>query len=283
MSNFIAKFLDDKLKEKNKNTKSFVDENKLKNEEKNVSLDKKQDNENKNNISSLNKKQNKNESKKRVDKNNKKVKNDKYINDIQNIWKWVNKELSWYLWNDFNLDNTMKNMSIKEMSNDLNKESNNKKTIKKSKKDIIKIQKQKPYKNLLYIFIEFLIWIILIWISVVNINGNIAETKFMNSSIDLWTNTFNWIATKFKGIIWNNAREGYIKKRQDLVSDLKTYEDKLKSCNKKWKDKMKNRLINLKEQLKNTNYITLDKFIKNYEEYHLDVNAMKDSVNDLCK
>jgi len=51
----------------------------------------------------------------------------------------------------------MKNMSIKEMSNDLNKESNNKKTIKKSKKDIIKIQKQKPYKNLLYIFIEFLI------------------------------------------------------------------------------------------------------------------------------
>jgi len=43
------------------------------------------------------------------------------------------------------------------------------------------------------------------------------------------------------------------------------------------------RLINLKEQLENTNYLTLDKFIDNYEEYNLDVDAIKASVDDLCK
>jgi len=48
-------------------------------------------------------------------------------------------------------------MNIKEMEKNLNIESSDIKTVKKSKKNIIKIQKEKPYKNLLWIFIEFLI------------------------------------------------------------------------------------------------------------------------------
>ena len=289
MSNFIANFLNDKLKEKNNNTKSFVDENELKNK-------KVKDNEANNieekktvvqtisieQIASSNQKV-EDINPQKVNKNYKKVKKSEKGDDIQSIKTWVNKELTWYLWNDFNLDNTIKNMSIKEMENDLNNESSDVKIVKKSKKNIIKIQKEKPYKNLLFIFIEFLIWVILIIVSVIHIDKNIAEYKFMKSSIDLWTNTFNWIVAKFNGIIWNNARERYIKKRQDLVTDLGTYEDKLKSCDKKWKDKMKFRLINLKEQLENTNYITLDKFIKNYEEYKLDVDAIKVSIDNLCK
>ena len=309
MSNFIANFLNDKLKEKNNNTKSFVDENELKNkkvkdneanniEEKKtvvqtISIEQiaiaEQTNLGRQRTTGIqkvdknNEKIKGNEIKKNEDDNTKKVKKYEELDDIQNIKTWVSKELTWYLWNNFNLDNTIKNMSIKEMENDLNNENSDIKTVNKSKENIIKIQKEKPYKNLLFIFIEFLIWVILIIVSVIHIDKNIAEYKFMRSSIDLWTNTFNWIVAKFNGIIWDNAREIYIKKRQDLVSDLEVYEDKLKSCDKKWKDKMKFRLINLKEQLENTNYITLDKFIKNYEEYKLDVDAIKVSIDNLCK
>lgn len=218
-----------------------------------------------------------------IQKNDKQGKVVKNNEEIQNIEKWVNKELGWYLSNDFKLDNTIRQMGIKDIDKEWDNRKNTVKSVNRPNKTSIKIQWQKPYKNLLWIFIEFLIWVILLVVSIIHINKNLAEYKFMQSSINLWTNTFDRISYNIGGSIWKYAKEGYIKKKNNLISELNDYQDILKSCDKKWKDTLEKRLLNLKEFLTNTNYLTLDKFVDNYEHYKMDVDAIKESVNWLCK
>jgi len=303
MSNFINKFLNDKLKDKSKiNSKKDCIDNKEKLKNKNIIvnlsnanlqeknfiiksnyIDNNKLNVDNNKLNVDNNKLNVDNNKLNVDNNKLNVDNNTKKNEYKTkeIEKLVMKQLSWYLWNDFNLDNTMNNMI-----NEIKKDWDNEKTInssKKSDKMVIEIQKEKPYKNLLLIFIEFLIWIILIVVSVISINNNVAEYKFVKSSIYLWINTFNGIFSKIKGIIWEDARKKYIQKRDDLVSELISFENKLKSCNKKWIDDIEYRIENLKILLMNTNYLSLDEFINNYDKYKIDVDAIKASISLFCK
>ncbi len=201
---------------------------------------------------------------------------------IENIKKLIRKMLGWYLWNNSNLDNTFKNMNINEMKKDLDNGEKAVKPVRKYWKKHIKFEKQKPYKNLLWIFFQFLIWIILIFASAIHINANVAEYKFIKSSIDLWTNTFNSLVSNLGWIVWENAKDTYIEKRKLFVSSLIDLQDKLKSCNKEWQNEIKNKIINLKTKLMDTDYITLQEFIDNYDQYKIAIDSISESVNSLC-
>lgn len=301
MSNFISDFLNKKLKEKNK---EYINDFSV---EKKMSIEK-QDNTSKiynndeNTIDIINTDTNNNPyENKLIKEKNKDIKQDNIENEIKNIWtylenyndneklknieKWTNKQLSWYLWNDFNLDKSIKKMSINEITKDLdNGESAitvvNKKN-KKSSSTKIQINKSKNTKNVLWIFLEFLLWILFIWITVVYLNYNKSEYRFMESSINLWANTFNKLLSNVGWFIWKNAKENYINKKDTFISDLMTFEKRLKSCNKKEnKEKLINRIEFLKQKLEN---IDLNEFISQFTNYKLDMDSIKASVADFCK
>lgn len=218
------------------------------------------------------------ERKKNIINNNKNI----YNQNIKDITKWTEKKLSWYLWNNTNLDNTIKNMNINEMEKDLDNGTKAFKAIRKNWKKNFKIEKPKPYKNLFWIFTQFLIWIIFIIISAIHINSNVAEYKFIKSSIDLWTNTFNSIVSKFGWVVWENAKDTYIEKRKNLLSSLIIMQDKLDNCDKEWKEEIGIKLLNLKAKLMDTHYLTLQEFIDNYDQYKIAVNSIRESIDSLC-
>jgi hypothetical protein len=68
--------------------------------------------------------------------------------------------------------------------------------IKKEKKSKIDF-KQEEHKSLRGIFIQFVIGLFLIGFTLSYVQTQPAEKKFLQSSVDLWTNTFQKIIGKF--------------------------------------------------------------------------------------
>jgi len=215
-----------------------------------------------------------------------KFEKEKFLNDR------ITKELAGYLWNDTSLDRSLKQMN--EIEKDLyqkeeafTKLSN----IKKTKKTEIDF-KDETYKNLKIIFFQFIIWIILIVFTLNYVQYHTAEKKFLQSSVDLWTNTFRQIVWKIGGAFKENVDKTYIEKRGNLVSQLVDMEKKVQICldnttdanKRKELQKLLLKIQTFRKELASVDYISLDNFIKNYDQYNLYVYSLKKTVDDLnCK
>lgn len=211
-------------------------------------------------------------------------------------------ELKWYLSNNSDLDNSMIEMNkdkkeetheiSKEIKDELNKDSEASLWINsEDKKQKIEIVKQKPYKSVYWIFRQFIIWSILITLSAIYVYWNGAEYKFMKSSIDLWKNTVNNIMSNVGWAIWDDAKKWYISKKAWFVDELTALNKKIEKCIKdknedkdkiEYLEKIQERASILKIQLMDWEVVSLDKFIKDFEQYSLWVNSLKTSVKNEC-
>jgi len=123
-------------------------------------------------------------------------------------------------------------------------------------------------------------------ISINHINHNTAEYKFFQSSIQLWTNTI-------QNLIWNigwafsdDMQKEYINKRISMVKQLTELSTTINNCKFQNIDnyqKLSYKVNSFKQSLLNTNFITLDTFIKNYDQYSLYLYSLKKIVNRTCK
>jgi len=204
----------------------------------------------------------------------------------------IAKELIGYLWNDSNLDASLINMDLqKNLEQDLSqKEEAFTKVSKKKKKWKIefKSSKEKGWKLIAF---QFFVWVILIAISFYYIKDNTAEKKFFQSSIDLWTNIFQSIASQLWWFIKEDVDKSYIKKRWIMINELITLEKDIQVCIDKTNDDEKlkelrqllQKVDNYKKQLSDIHVISLEKFIKRYDEYNLRLYSLQESKQKICK
>ena len=211
-------------------------------------------------------------------KEEKKLKNDR-----------ISKELIGYLWNDTSLDISLKQMN--ELEKDLNqtKEAFTKvshvKNEKKSKIDF----KQEEHKSLKGIFIQFVVGLLLIGFTLSYVQTQPAEKKFLQSSVDLWANTFQKIIGKFGWVFTENVDKNYIEKRGQLVSELIDMEKKVQLCLDQTSDDKKRQELQklllkiqaFRQELSSTQYIPLENFIQNYDQYNLYVYSLQKTVDGL--
>jgi len=221
---------------------------------------------------------------KKIDKTNSQIK------EIENLTK---KEITGYLDNNNNLDKSLLQMdNNKELENITNQMEEwidkNVKWVKElekidNKKVEVKFKKNKSNKNLHWIILEFIIWIILIFISISHINNNLAEFKFIKSSIQLWTNTFQNIVNKVWWIFSDDIQKSYIQKRTTMIEELSNLSNKVnKWCDIKNYKELNYKIESFKASLINTNFTPLDKFIKNYDQYSLYLYSLQELVNKKC-
>jgi len=214
---------------------------------------------------------------------------DKTNSQIQQIENLTKKEITGYLGNNNNLDKSLlqmdNNKELKNITNQMEEwiDKNVKWVKELEKKEKLKFKKNKTTKNLHWIILEFIIWIILIFISVSHINNNLAEMKFFKSSVQLWSNTFQNIVSNVWWIFSDDVQKTYIKKRMNMIEQLSTLENKVnKWCDIKDYKELNYKIKNFKASLINTDFTPLDKFIKNYDQYSLYLYSLKELVNKKC-
>lgn len=291
MSNFILDFLKDKINKKQEKSNLFTEENvnfeiqkHTQKQEKEIILIEQND------LKNIEKHQLDPWFSQEIETNNTKILNDEKIQEQR---KSTQNELTWYLSNNSNLDNSMIKMNeeiAKDIENEL-KEETEERWIKNARKNQkIEIVEHKSNKSIYWIFWQFIFGIFLIVISSIYVYWNTAEYKFMKSSIDLWTNTVNNIMTRFGGAIWDDAKQNYITKRESFVDDLTTLNNKIDEClknkleqKKDYLEEIQDRINSLKTQLLDVELISLDKFIKDFDQYSLWVNSLKTSVKNECE
>ncbi len=214
---------------------------------------------------------------------------DKTNSQIQEIENLTKKEITGYLDNNNNLDKSLlqmdNNKELENISNQMKEwVDTNVKWVKQIEKKKVKFKKNKGNKNLHWIIIEFIIWIILIFISVSHINNNLAEFKFMKSSVQLWSNTFQNIVGKIWWIFSDDVQKNYIQKRTNMIEQLSTLSKKVnKWCDIKDYKELNYKIESFKSSLISTSFTPLDKFIKNYDQYNLYLYSLQELVKRKCK
>lgn len=209
------------------------------------------------------------------------------IKTIENdIWK----EMFGYLNTNSNLDNSLLKMDIeKDLNSWVDFKNKSVKDISNKNTDI-KIVKNNKKVNLWWILFEFIIWILLIIYSLSYVKGNEAESKFLFSSVQLWKNTAINLAWK----VWflsKNVESDYIKKRETEIKKMMDLENKIQNCihNEKNNDKKKElknilyKISSFKYELMDTKSISLDDFIKKYDQFSLYWYWLKQTTDNLCK
>ncbi len=246
-----------------------------------------------------NSKKNEHDFKKQIENEKEIIKNDdvKKNNLIKNYeHKWeetelknerIVKELASYLWNNTDLDLSLKNMNNLEENaknvwiekNDWNEKTGN---------SVINFKKQTI--NFKWILFEFIAWILLMFVTISYVQTQPAEKKFLQSSISLWVNTFQKIVWSLWWVFSKNVDKNYIEKRWTLLSilikDEKIVQDCLdKNINQEKRDNLQKVLLKIqwfKKELSNTEYITLDNFIQKYDQYNLYVYSLHKAVKETC-
>lgn len=246
-----------------------------------------------------NSKKNEHDFKKQIENEKEIIKNDdvKKNNLIKNYeHKWeetelknerIVKELASYLWNNTDLDLSLKNMNNLEENaknvwiekNDWNEKTGN---------SVINFKKQTI--NFKWILFEFIAWILLMFVTISYVQTQPAEKKFLQSSISLWVNTFQKIVWSLWWVFSKNVDKNYIEKRWTLLSilikDEKIVQDCLdKNINQEKRDNLQKVLLKIqwfKKELSNTEYITLDNFIQKYDQYNLYVYSLHKAVKEAC-
>ena len=278
--NFIKEFLNNELQKKeNKHEKdtwikkeNTNNENKIKHQEQKVIQNKKL-------------KENSINIKKNIDI----WKVDKTDSQIQEIENLTKKEITGYLDNNNNLDKSLlqmdNNKELENINNEMEKwVDTNIKWIKEIKSKKVKFKKNKSSKNLHWIIAEFIIWVILIFIAMAHINSNLAELKFMRSSVQLWSNTFQNIVAKLWWVFSDDVEKNYIQKRTKMVEQLSNLEKEINTwCNIKDYKELNYKIESFKNSLLDTNFTPLSKFIKNYDQYNLYLYSLQELVKRKCK
>ena len=190
------------------------------------------------------------------------------------------KELAGYLQNNVDLDR-----SLLKMTNDKTNKTN------ETKKTVIKIKKDNSSKSLKWIFIEFIIWVVLIFFTMSYVQSQPAEKKFLNSSVQLWVNTFQKIVIHFGWVFTKDVDKIYLQKKEKLLDQLVNDEKKVLIClNKETNSEKQKNLQKLymkiklfEQQLSNPNYTPLNQFIQQYDQYNLYVYSLNEAVNKECK
>ena len=209
---------------------------------------------------------------------NKKIPTERISKKIKNNIPNYAKELAGYLQNDTNLD-----LSLLKMTNNLIQEKEN--------KTVIKIKKEASYKSLKWILAQFIIWLALIFFTMNYVQSQPAEKKFLESSVQLWINTFQKLIGHFGWVFTKDVDKIYLQKKENLLNQLIGDEKKVLDCLSKEKDESKQRYLNklymkiklFEQQLSNPEYTPLNQFIKNYDQYNLYVYSLNEAVNKECK
>ena len=186
------------------------------------------------------------------------------------------KQLAWYLWNDTNLDRSLLNMNKTKTNQNL--------------KWTIKIEKESVFSWWKWVLAQFIIWIILIFVTFSYVKTQPAEQKFLQSSVELWSNTFQNLLSHLWWVFTKSVDQTYIEKRQKLIDTLIWYKKDLEICldNTKDEEKRKNiskllqQVITFKNELSNTQLISLDNFIQKYDQYNLYVYSLSSAVKKEC-
>lgn len=308
-NNFIKSFLNELLEEKKLKNKNKINnkETNIKNNEKISNKEvinfynwfendnyKKEDNIIDNKLSKKNSKNIKSEKKEDINdiKKEKNIKIDleEKTDNIKAIENDIWKEMFGYLNTNSNLDNSLLKMDIeKDLNSWVDLKDKSIKDIAKKNADI-KIVKNNKKVNLWWIFFEFIIWILLIFYTLSYVKGNEAESKFLFSSVQLWKNTAINLAWK----VWflsKNVESDYIKKRETEIKKMMDLENKIQNCihNEKNNDKKKElknilyKISSFKYELMDTKSISLDTFIKKYDQFTLYWYWLKQTTDKLCK
>ena len=177
------------------------------------------------------------------------------------------------------------NKELENINNEMEKwVDTNIKWIKEIKNKKVKFKKNKSSKNLHWIIAEFIIWVILIFIAMAHINSNLAELKFMRSSVQLWSNTFQNIVAKLWWVFSDDVEKNYIQKRTKMVEQLSNLEKEINTwCNIKDYKELNYKIESFKNSLLDTNFTPLSKFIKNYDQYNLYLYSLQELVKRKCK
>ncbi len=213
-------------------------------------------------------------------------KTDSQITEIENLTK---KEIAGYLDNNTNLDQSLlkmdNNKELKDTNNQVEKEidTNIKWVKEENNKKVVKFKKNKYNKNLNWIITEFIVWITLILVSVYHINNNLAEKKFMQSSVQLRSNTFLGVLNKMWWLFSNDTQKIYVQKRENMIKKLSLLEVKAnKWCDIKDYKELHYKIEGFKSSLLNTKFIPLSRFVKNYDQYNLYLYSLQKLVKRKC-
>jgi len=187
------------------------------------------------------------------------------------------RELAWYLENDTNLDRSLLKMTENTKENSKSSE----------KKQIIKIKKESSYKSLKWILFEFITGVVLIFFTMNYVQSQPAEKKFLDSSIQLWINTFQKIVWSFWWVFKTDMNKIYLEKKQKLLDKMINYEKEVLTCldkqdNEEKQKYLKNIYMKVKFFEQQLASVPLNQFIQYYEQYSSYVYSLGQVINKEC-